>query len=293
MTDKAVTIHDEQAIQVFDPLDAEPIQFKKQLESRQANYDALSMHVQNVLVHRKDYGRIHIEKAKSKGGNCEKPWHCTYEKAPHHWSDYRLFKSGADKILGLLGLAATYPDEKDYRQAALKGMPIEDVVVKCFIDNGRGGNVAEGLGAAARSKHNGDLNNTIKKACKRARLDAVERLPSISALFESDFLAEIAQGSKGNGGNTASQRQRQPSGHHTTGAELTHMPFGPFKDEAFTDLPESQLDWCVNTCTKHDVIAAGKKELDRRADMTTQSAARPAAAEGRSDDLPPVDIYED
>ncbi len=266
MNDKAVTVHQdsppapvstEQQVRTFNPLDADPQQFAVALQQRSANYDLLAEHLRGQLIHGKDFGRIHIAN-KSK---CPRPWECSYEQNRGHWSGYALFASGADKVLGTLGLAVNYPDEQDYRRAALTGKPIDEVIAKALIVDRFGQVLSEGMGAAGRDEHQGSLNNTLKKALKRARLDAVLRIPSVSALFEEDFLSEIA----GSGGqNTVNSRARTVKQAGNTGAELTVMPFGPFTDEKFCDLPDSQIAWCLNECNNQDVKAAAQREHNRR-----------------------------
>ena len=98
------------AAQVFNPLDAEPVTFKRQLENRQANYDNLREHLFGELVPGKDFGKIHVTK------NCDNKYNCTNDR---HFSGYTLFSPGADKLLGILGLSVGYTDLQDYKRAAL------------------------------------------------------------------------------------------------------------------------------------------------------------------------------
>jgi len=187
-----------QAVKVFNPLDAEPLTFSQGLQRRQDNYDSLQMHLRSVLVPGKDFGRIHVKK------DCDNKWNCTND---YHFSAWTLFAPGADKILGLLGLAVHYPDMQDYKRATLKGLVIKEVIADCQVIGHNGQVIAEGAGACSREELQfGGLNAVIKRACKRARLDAVSRLPVVSALFESDFLAQIAQ--EGASNSTAKRSQR-------------------------------------------------------------------------------------
>lgn len=240
------------SVEVFNPLDAEPVAFKRALESRSANYDALAMHLRGILVAGKDFGRIHI----AKKAKCQKPWQCTPEKEPYHFSPWTLFSSGGDKILGLLGLAVSYPDEQDYRRASLKGMTIQDVIIKAYIDNGRGQVISEGIGAASRADESNDLNRTMKKAEKRARMDAINRLPAISALFEDDFLAVVAKQT-----NSTSARQRQVSPQFSTGAVLHVWPLkGKLEGQRFDQMDSGTLDWILRTFEdKPDIWKAAER----------------------------------
>ena len=253
-------------VEIFNPLDAEPVAFKKALESRSENYDALALHLRGILVPEKDFGRIHHANKEK----CPEPRHCSYEQNPHHYSDYRLLKPGGDKVLGLLGLGVSYPDEEDYRRATLRGLPITDVVIKCYIDNGRGQILCEGMGAASRDKEKGDLNNTIKKACKRARLDAVDRLPAISALFETDFLEQIAREAKRK--NSTTSRQQTVNPKHDTGALLQVFPLkGNLAGERFDQMDDGAIDWCIRTfeASKPDIYKAALRVRESRQNPPT------------------------
>ena len=244
------------AMQVFNPLDADPVTFKRQLESRRENYDALAMHLRGLLTPDKDFGKIHVMP------NCDNKWNC---QNPGHFSGYTLFAAGADKILNNLGLGVNYPELLDYKRAPLRGIKVEDVILNCEIIDHHGKVIAEGAGACSRGEMKGDLNRTIKRACKRARMDAVSRLPVISALFEDDFLADVKREADRNGGNTTANRQRQPkTGQFNTGAILAVMPIGKkMKGLRFDEMDESQLDWILhNLQDKPDIWNAAKRAMD-------------------------------
>ena len=88
----ATTSDNAGAVKVFNPLDAEPVAFARQLAIRQDNYDQLKMHLIGVLVPGKDFGKIHVVK------KCENKYHCNNDR---HFSGFMLFAPGADKILGM------------------------------------------------------------------------------------------------------------------------------------------------------------------------------------------------
>ena len=246
------------AVPVFNPLDAEPVAFKRQLETRQANYDNLREHLFGELVPGKDFGKIHVAK------KCENKYTCTND---HHFSGFTLFSPGADKILGILGLSVHYPDLQDYKRAALKGMPIEEVITDAQILGLNEQVIATGVGACARSEiGGGNLNNTIKRACKRARVDAVKRLPTISALFEDDILAELAAAAKRNDNNAARKRIQTVRNPYDTGAILEVCPIGKeMKGKAWRDIDTEALEYIVGKVTdKPDVTRAAAGELSKR-----------------------------
>ncbi len=239
-----------QQVQVFNPLDAEPVAFKQQLESRSENYDALAMHLRGILVPGKDFGQIHVKK------DC-KEYGC---RDPNHLSDYGLWAPGADKVLGILGLSPAYPGEDDYIRAAVTGKVIQDVIMKCYILGIGDRRIVEGMGACSREDEKGDLNRTIKKACKRARLDAVLRLPAISALFEDDFLRQVAR--EASNQNSTTSRQQQVSAKHNTGAAIQVFPLkGKLAGHRFDEMDDGALDWCLRTfeTSKPDIHRAALK----------------------------------
>ena len=265
------------------PLDADPLAFAAALTQRKNNYAMLREHLLSMLVPKKDFGRVHVTK------DCQNKYRCTYEENPYHFSGYTLFAPGADKILGLLGLACEYPGEADYRRQALKGVKIDDVIMKAYVVDRHGNVLAEGTGAAGRSEHQGSLHNTLSKAQKRARLEAVKRLPGVSALFEDDTLATAATaadiaGRKRPDGSASSRK-------HNTGRAPDVMPFGKYKGQRFTDLNDDYLTFVAGLTDKPDVAQAAQRELDRRALMDT-TPPRAAAPKAPADDygLPPDDF---
>lgn len=256
---QAVAVHaGAQQVKVFNPLDHDPIQFKAALVNRQDNYDALRDHLRGVLVPGEDFGKIHV----AKRSDCpDGQWKCTQRS---HWSKDTLFDSGGDKILGLLGLGIAYPDIDDYRKAALNGVRIADVIMNAKVINNAGLPISEGSGAASVEQEGKSLNNAIKKAQKRARLDAINRLPGVSALFED--AAWVASIAPPKGGTAAPQR-------HGTGATLLAMPFGKHKDKPFTELEDDYLHWIIKECAnKPDVFAAAERELALRAGQKETAA---------------------
>lgn len=272
-------------VAIFNPLDAEPVAFARQLELRSQNYAALALHLRGILVPDKDFGRIHI----AKKDKCPEPWHCSFEQNRGHWTDFTLFSKGADKVLGTLGLSVNYPDDQDYRRACLQGMTLADIITKAFIVDGHGQIICEGMGAASRDECKGNLNNTLKKAAKRARMDAVLRIPSISALFEDDFLRDLAATDGAKQSNTASGRQRRVVPSHDTGARLEVYPMKPWKGLRFTELEDSALDWILREIDdKPDIRAAAEAEHARRFPSRDVSE-NPAAAPIDDEQPPPIE----
>lgn len=267
---RKVTTRDDKAgaVEVFNPLDAEPVAFTRQLQIRQDNYDNLRQHLFGVLVPGKDFGKIHVVK------KCDNKYSCTN---PRHWSGYELFAPGADKILGILGLAPAYPGYEDYIRAAVTGKEINDVIIKCQIVSTREQVLSDGMGACSRSEiSGGNLNNTLKRACKRARVDAVKRLPTVSALFEDDTLAQLEAAAKRNDMNSARKRTQTVKNKWDTGARLEVCPIGrDIKGKPWREIETGALEWIVAKVTdKPDIKRAAEEELSKRSSAPGSSSIR-------------------
>ena len=265
---------------VFNPLDMAPAEFQRTIDQREENFNTLREWLRKNLKPGKDFGRIHhADKQK-----CPKPWECTYETNPYHYSGFQLRDPGADKILGLLGLTVVYESTEDYRRASLKGIQIQEVITRGWVVKADNPDVriTEGEGAASISEHNGAvLNNTFKKAKKRCRIDAVQRLPVVSSLFEDeDFWSSIPP----DNGNF--DKRPAAKAKYDTGADLHSMPFGKYKDTPFAEIESPYLEWCLTT-DKPDVVRAATKELTRRGEtgaiqsiQQDAQAAEPLVTEG-------------
>jgi hypothetical protein len=270
--------------QVFNPLDAHTEHFATALARRQDNYNALREHLRNILVPNKDFGRIHI----ANRDKCPKPWDCTPERNPFHYSGFQLLNPGADKVLNILGLRPGYDDVMaDYRRASLKGIKIQDVILTCRIYDHNNNVIAEGTGAASMGQHNYDLSNTIKKAQKRARVDATTRLPGVSALFDDDdFFESLIDTSKKSFKPPPTRTDRehgaQPVG---PGKRIEKMPFGKHKGTPFTKLDVKYLQWIVENCKdKPDVHYSAVGEIERRKLQDDRPVQQPAPKQQQSID---------
>jgi uncharacterized protein (DUF3820 family) len=262
---------------VFNPLDADPAQFSQALVQRQGNYDALREHLRNILVPGIDFGKLHIQR------DCTQ-YNC---QTPAHLSKDQLKDPGADKILGLLGLALAYDDVmNEYRAASLEGVTINDVIITARILNQHAVVIAEGSGAASVAKHKGDLSNTIKKAQKRARVDAVKRLPGVSALFDGDFFDSVIDTSDTHHPPPQSNAQREVDGPPPgPGQLLDVMPIGKFKGVTFRNLDFTYLQWIVKKLKdKPDIHHSATVELQRRGLQEDGTKAPPADLDDRASD---------
>lgn len=148
------------------PLDIPATQFSDALARRGANRKALMAWVKDALKSGTDYGTIQIGGRQSKES---------------------LWKPGAEKICGMLGLRAIFPTLPLYEQAAIDGKEIENIILRCHLLDAQGNVVADGVGARSVSKERGDINKALKMAEKSALIDATLRCAGLSEIFTQDI----------------------------------------------------------------------------------------------------------
>ncbi|CAK0768166.1 ERF superfamily protein [Gammaproteobacteria bacterium] len=148
------------------PLDIPAETFKAALTRRQDNRSVLIHWVRSALVEGSDFGRIPTKRGPSKPS---------------------LWKPGAEKICGMLGVTASFPTLGHYEQAALSGVELATIVIRCELQDARGQKVADGVGARAVKQDFGDLNKALKMAEKSAMIDATLRLAGLSEVFTQDL----------------------------------------------------------------------------------------------------------
>jgi hypothetical protein len=152
---------------VSNPMDNSPALFRAGLDRRKENRNTLMEWIRSSLVEGRDYGSIMIRGQKSKPS---------------------LLKPGAEKIAGMLGLIPRFPNLKEYEQAALSGIGVDNIILKCELQNQEGEVIGEGVGARQVEKQdNGDLNKALKMASKSAMIDATLRCAGISEVFTQDI----------------------------------------------------------------------------------------------------------
>lgn len=149
------------------PLDLSPDLFRQGLDRRKQNRTTLMEWIRSALVEDRDFGSIMIRGQKSKPS---------------------LLKPGAEKITGMLGLIPRFPNLHEYEQSALSGKTVDQIILKCELQNQAGEVIGEGVGARSCEKQdNGDLNKSLKMASKSAMIDATLRCAGISEVFTQDI----------------------------------------------------------------------------------------------------------
>jgi hypothetical protein len=167
------------------PLDLPTELFTAGLDRRKQNRMALLEWIRTALVDGTDYGRLHIVgKERCPLARSGQAAQC---QIPQHWSKPSLFKPGAEKICGMLGVTVHFPSWPAYEQAAVSGQNLSVILLRCELQDSQGRMVAEGIGARRLQQDYGDLNKTLKMAGKSAHIDATLRLAGLSEVFTQDL----------------------------------------------------------------------------------------------------------
>ena len=106
---------------------------------------------------------------------------------PNHWSKPSLFKPGAEKITGMLGMTVHYPSLPAYETAVLSAVDIKTILMRCELRDAQGRVVAEGVGARSLTQDYGDINKALKMSEKSAHIDAALRVAGLSEVFTQDL----------------------------------------------------------------------------------------------------------
>jgi len=148
------------------PLDIPNNVFQSNLDRRKQNRHILIEWIRSAMLEGVDYGSIMIK------GKPSKP---------------SLFKPGAEKICGMLGLIPVFPNLEQYEGMALAGREVKLVILKCELHN-QGQVVAHGIGARiVDHQDRGDVNKSLKMAAKSSTIDATLRCAGLSEIFTQDI----------------------------------------------------------------------------------------------------------
>jgi hypothetical protein len=159
--------------------------FGEALQRRELNRQALLSWVKSNLKGGIDYGQIHVVgKDKCRMAQMGKANECLDMT---HWSKPSLWKPGAEKICGMLGLIPRFPNLSEYEGAAIRGEEIKVILIKCELRTASGFVAAEGTGARRVTQDYGDINKSLKMAEKSAHIDATLRVAGLSELFTQDL----------------------------------------------------------------------------------------------------------
>lgn len=167
------------------PLDLPVEMFTQALDRREVNRKALLKWIESNLQQGIDYGQIHVV-GKDK---CEYAKKGRQQECPnkYHWSKPSLWKPGAEKICGMMGIIPRFPNLDEYEKAVLQGEDIKVIILKCELHTTSGFISAEGSGARRVDQDKGDINKSLKMAEKSAHIDATLRIVGLSEIFTQDL----------------------------------------------------------------------------------------------------------
>jgi hypothetical protein len=167
------------------PLDWPVEMFTQALDRREVNRKALLKWIESNLQHGVDYGQIHVV-GKDK---CQYAKNGRQQDCPnkYHWSKPSLWKPGAEKICGMMGIIPRFPNLDEYAKAVLQGGDIKVIILKCELHTPSGFIAAEGSGARRVDQDKGDINKSLKMAEKSAHIDATLRIVGLSEIFTQDL----------------------------------------------------------------------------------------------------------
>lgn len=192
------------------PMDLPVERFINSLNRRETNRKALIRWIADNLTQGTDYGRIHVVgKDKCHLAREGRSRECNNK---YHWSKPSLWKPGAEKICGMLGLIPRFPNLKEYENTALRGDDIKVIILKCELHTPAGFVAAEGTGARRIAQDNGDINKSLKMAVKSAHIDATLRVAGLSEIFTQDLEDMISSNTQNH--NPASETNKDHSQHN-------------------------------------------------------------------------------
>jgi|GEM_PF-4107058 len=193
-----------------------PEQLEQQLATEDQNWDLLMGWIKKNLTEGVDYGII---EDKQKGFKSEKP---------------SLFKPGAEKINARLRLRSTWERDRDTEEMVNEP---GTVCYLCYLIHRQTGEIwSEGRGAAEKGEKKWGVNQQIKMAEKRARVDATLGL-GLSDIFTQDLEDMVGNGEAETAEPQFDRIQIMPFGKHSTKG----------KDEtlSWAEAPAEYLNWVV------------------------------------------------
>ena len=191
------------------------------------------------LVEGVDYGRIHVVKR----DKCPHGKHCTN---PHHFSKDTLYKSGAEKIAGMMGFRSVWPMLAEYERRMLEGGAIQQVGLRCQLVDKNGNVIAEGWGARSLRQDYDDLNKAVKMAKKSGLIDAVLNAGGLSEVFTQDV--EDMPPEAFDDDPQLDPYSPQQSRRMDVNAQInieTHCPIGKHRGDPWAEVPLDYLEWVL------------------------------------------------
>jgi len=243
-----------QIIETRNAYDLEPADFRAGINRRFANRRTFITKINKQLIPGTDFGEIVVQ-----GRKCP-----------------TLFKPGAEKIAGLLGVRSRWPTIDEQIDRVQGGANC--VILKCQLLDVEDRIVSEGVGARLIETDQGDLNKAFKMAKKSSLIDAVLNCGGLSELYSQDLedmppeaLQDEASATYSRSPNDWGGDTNAPSGTSLA----THCPLGKHKGDPWDKVPDSYLSWIMhNILDNKPLNARAQKELEGRSLESQESSDR-------------------
>ena len=244
-----------QIIETRNAYDLEPVDFKAGIKRRFANRKTFITNINKQLIAGTDFGEIVVS-----GGR----------KTPS------LFKPGAEKIAGLLGVRSRWPTIDEQIDRVQSGAPC--VILKCQLLDVDDRIVSEGVGARLLDTDQGDINKAFKMAKKSSLIDAVLNCGGLSELYSQDLEDLPPEALQDQASATYSRSPSDWGGDKEKGQAInleTHCTLGKHKGDPWDKVPDSYCSWIVhNILDNKPLNERARKELDGRSLESQESSER-------------------
>ncbi len=258
-----------QIIETRNAYDLDPVNFKAGIKRRFANRKHFLTQIKKQLVAGVDFGEI-IVQGKPKRS---------------------LFKPGAEKIAGLLGVRSRWPtlDEQIDRVQGEANC----VILKCQLLDVDDRIVSEGVGARLLSQDSGDINKAFKMAKKSSLIDAVLNCGGLSELYTQDLEDMPPESLQDQASGTYSRSPSDWGGDPSKGGEInleTHCTIGRHKGDPWDKVPDSYCSWIARSILDNPPLQKrAQRELDDRS-LESQEATDRRREESTPETATPIKL---
>ncbi len=243
-----------QIIETRNAYDLEPADFKAGIKRRFSNRKHFLTQIGKALVSGTDFGLIEVK-------GTMRP--C-------------LFKPGAEKIAGLLGVRSRWPTLDEQIDRVQGGANC--VILKCQLLDREDRIVSEGVGARLLAQDGGDINKAFKMAKKSSLIDAVLNCGGLSELYSQDLEDMPPEALKDQASATVTTSPSDWGGDLEKGKQIdmaTHCTIGRHKGEPWGKVPDDYLTWIVQHILDNKALSTrAQKELDDRSVESQESTER-------------------
>ncbi len=243
-----------QIIETRNAYDLEPADFKAGIKRRFSNRKHFLVQIGKALIEGTDYGMIEVR-------GTMRP--C-------------LFKPGAEKIAGLLGVRSRWPTLDEQIDRVQGGANC--VILKCQLLDREDRIVSEGVGARLLSQDSGDINKAFKMAKKSSLIDSVLNCGGLSELYSQDLEDLPPEALQDAASGTYSTNPSDWGGDKEKGQAIDmaiHCTIGRHKGEPWGKVPDSYLSWIVQHILDNKALTTrAQKEIDDRSIESQEATSR-------------------